>query len=275
MINFLRFFHKNFLHLLNYLLLKTSGSLYCFLFNINFYLQKISTRAKYKSGFYNFFDNNFSIFVINKRYGFFAYCNGLTKRALWLHEDYCVDQINFQSNDVIIDCGANVGDFYLKFKFLNINIKYYAFEPGFQEMKCLKKNIKNQKLSSVALFNQNKIMNFYYKPSNADNSLIKMKNFSTEYSVEAKRLDFVIKDNVKIKLFKVEAEGAEPEVLQGAINVLKNIEYICVDCSPERGEEQKDTLHEVQTILLKNNFSIIKFNKNSYRILAKNLVNLS
>ena len=267
-----KFLHKNFLDLLTDLLLKTSGSLYCFIFNINFFLQRVSTRVKYKNGFYNFFDKNFSIFVINKRYGFFAYCNGITKRAFWLHDDYCIDQINFQNNDLVIDCGANVGDFYLKFKFLKIDIKYFAFEPGLQEMKCLIKNIKNQKLSSNALFNQNKIMDFYYKPSNADNSLIKMKNFSTHYSVEVKRLDSVIKDNIKIKLFKVEAEGAEPEVLQGAINILKNIEYICVDCSAERGEEQKDTLHEVKTILLKNNFSIIKFNKNSYRILAKNLV---
>ena len=41
----------------------------------------------------------------------------------------------------------------------------------------------------------------------------------------------------KIKLLKVEAEGAEPEVLLGTAKILKRIEFISVDCGPERGLE--------------------------------------
>jgi hypothetical protein len=58
----------------------------------------------------------------------------------------------------------------------------------------------------------------------------------------------------KIKLFKLEAEGAEPEICHGAINSLKNIEYISVDVGFERGIKQSSTAPDVVNYLLKNNF---------------------
>ena len=45
--------------------------------------------------------------------------------------------------------------------------------------------------------------------------------------------------NIKrIKFFKIEAEGAEPEVLEGSKNSLKIIDYIGVDGSHERGKRR-------------------------------------
>ena len=62
-----------------------------------------------------------------------------------------------------------------------------------------------------------------------------------------------------MKLLKLEAEGAEPEVIKGALNLLKNIEYIAADLGPERGLKQESTLKEVVNILLENNFKIVDF----------------
>ena len=46
----------------------------------------------------------------------------------------------------------------------------------------------------------------------------------------------------KIKLLKLQAEGAEPEVSKGSLNSLKNIKFITADLGPERGLNQESTL---------------------------------
>ena len=43
-----------------------------------------------------------------------------------------------------------------------------------------------------------------------------------------------------IKVFKVEAEGYEPEVLEGAIETLKLVEYVTVDFGAERGKNNNN-----------------------------------
>ena len=75
----------------------------------------------------------------------------------------------------------------------------------------------------------------------------------------------------QIKLIKVEAEGQEPEVLEGSLNTLKNIEYIAVDFGFERGLNQENTINSVNNILTKNNFELK--NISEYRLvgLYKNL----
>ena len=64
----------------------------------------------------------------------------------------------------------------------------------------------------------------------------------------------------KIKLFKLEAEGHEKEVLLGSLNTLKNIEYISVDFGPRKGMEEDHTMIDVNEILIENNFKLINFN---------------
>ena len=68
-----------------------------------------------------------------------------------------------------------------------------------------------------------------------------------------------LKLDIPIKVFKVEAEGYEPEVLEGAIETLKLVEYVTVDFGPERGKKNKNTVVEVNEILLDNYFKLIKF----------------
>ena len=55
--------------------------------------------------------------------------------------------------------------------------------------------------------------------------------------------EFVIKNKINhIKFFKLEAEGFEPEILNGSKDVLNRIEYIGVDGSPERGPKAETTI---------------------------------
>ena len=61
---------------------------------------------------------------------------------------------------------------------------------------------------------------------------------------------------------KIEAEGAEPEVLYGLKKKLANIRYISLDCGPERNG--KTTITEVTNFLKVNNFKITVVNNNCF-----------
>ena len=63
----------------------------------------------------------------------------------------------------------------------------------------------------------------------------------------------------KIKLLKLEAEGAEPEALAGCEKLLKNIEYISADLGFERGANEESTIEDVTNFLLSRNFRLVKF----------------
>jgi hypothetical protein len=74
----------------------------------------------------------------------------------------------------------------------------------------------------------------------------------------------------KIKLFKVEAEGAEPEVLLGATKILKKIKFISVDCGPERGLKLEKTDKAVIKFLKSQKFNLIRRSKMRDVFLFKN-----
>ena len=106
-------------------------------------------------------------------------------------------------------------------------------------------------------------MDLFYSPSGADSSLIKTSNFITKFQIDVKTIDqFLIQNKIKgkkIKLLKLEAEGYEPEILQGCKNSLKNIEYISADVGPERGLSKKCTVTEVTNFLISRDFKLIDF----------------
>ena len=83
------------------------------------------------------------------------------------------------------------------------------------------KNIKsdNSELFNIALNNETKITKFYLDNEGGNSSLI---DFGTNkfVDVQVKKMDDM-EINEKIKLFKIDAEGNEPEVLMGATSLLK------------------------------------------------------
>ena len=73
-----------------------------------------------------------------------------------------------------------------------------------------------------------------------------------------------------VKLIKLEAEGAEPEVLEGLKKNLGKVEYITVDCGFERNEDKFSTLGYCSNYLIKNNFEILDFGYPRIVLLFKN-----
>ena len=80
---------------------------------------------------------------------------------------------------------------------------------------------------NFGLGNKEEISSLYQASELGDNSFLKPNQFSEIIPTKIITLGkWVEKNSIKkIKLFKVEAEGFEPEVLEGAKDVLKIIEY--------------------------------------------------
>ena len=75
----------------------------------------------------------------------------------------------------------------------------------------------------------------------------------------------------KVKLLKLEAEGFEPEILIGAGDRIKDIEYIAIDGGYERGIDEQQTFTTLTNFLINNSFEIADIYFPRYRALFKNL----
>ena len=176
-----------------------------------------------------------------------------------LFKSYCLDKINFKDEDFVVDCGANIGELGLAFRNKGLNLNYLAFEPDKKTYDCLVLNIKDEKNKTynLGLSNQNSQKDFFLDNEGGNSSFV---DFGSDKSIE---IETVTLDSLEItnqiKLFKVEAEGYEPEVLKGSKDTLGLIEYVSVDFGPERGRELKNTIVEVNNILIESNFELIEF----------------
>ena len=98
-----------------------------------------------------------------------------------------------------------------------------------------------------------------------------MENYTEVKNIQTITLDSIIsKIQKKIKLIKIEAEGFEPEVLEGLKKYIRNVEYITIDCGFERGVNKDSTISECSNYLIKNNFEMINFSSARTICLFKN-----
>ena len=177
-----------------------------------------------------------------------------------LYDSYLLNSIDIQNDDVIVDCGANVGELFLAVKEKNFDVTYIGFEPDKETYDCLKLNVKNEKniVHNIGLSNIDGSNNFYIDNEGGNSSFV---DFGTSESikVDTKTLDsYNIKKN--IKLFKIDAEGYEPEVLSGSKNTLKKTAFVSVDFGSERGANQNNTMVDVNNLLLQVGFELIELN---------------
>ncbi len=75
------------------------------------------------------------------RRGFWLYANGLDARGKFLFFSYCLDIVNFEEGDVVINCGANYGDLTLELLSRSQGVRYVGIEPNPQDFEILVKNI--------------------------------------------------------------------------------------------------------------------------------------
>jgi FkbM family methyltransferase len=152
---------------------------------------------------------------------------------------------------VILDCGANIGTATVYFKKQFPSAKILAFEPGKNECEKLKKNVAENNLQNVTVYN-NAIWIHNDGISFADTSDMssKINSSSTANMVPTSRLKDIIAAEESISFLKLDIEGAEIDVLNDCKEVLHKVDKMFVEyhSDPER-PQQFNILLELLTSL--------------------------
>lgn len=235
---------------------------FCFtnMLNVKLFVQGLGDRVSFdrKLRSYKIINSDEIRYFKHEIQGNLSYQWGMAERSKRLASDYMLDLVPFEDGDTVIDCGANVGDFYRAILQYCNDVNYIGFEPSKNEYECLKKNAHGQKTFNLALWNSNKTIEFYVDSQLANSSVIKPKKFeSIEKIIAVPLCEYV---DGPVKLLKLEAEGAEPEILLGLGEKIKYIQYITADLGYERGVNEDTTLYDVTNYLCNSGFDLLKIN---------------
>ena len=183
------------------------------------------------------------------------------RRVQSLAEMYCLNDLAIQPGGTLIDCGANIGELGIWAR--SRGLGYVPFEPEPLEAFCCDLNNfgGSSRTQRQALWKETATLPFYSKPDSADSSLIAPRGDWRRTEVEAVTLDSTL-DLTRLArasgtvIFKVEAEGVEPEVLEGSVTTLCEVDWVAIDCGPERGEHLAHTFVETNTFMQDHGFRL-------------------
>jgi len=211
-----------------------------------------------KQNLYFIADKNLKHYFAHRIRGFSLYSKGLNSRSKNLYESYLLNLVSFQPNDVVVDCGANYADLWLSLKGKIKPYNYITFEPGVDEYRSIVANASEAINNNIGLGNYDGKSKFYVNNGEADSCIIEPVRYSQVIEIDIITLDSYIDRNSidTIKLLKLEAEGFEPEILEGSLKNLHKIEWIALDGGWERGINREETFSTLTNILLKNGFEI-------------------
>ena len=156
----------------------------------------------------------------------------LSIRGVYGELDTEIVKNEIKSGDTVVDVGANIGYYTLIFaKLVGNTGKVIAFEPEPKNFKILKKNISINKLTNVILeqkivSNKNEKTKLFLANSGIVGHHINPTKNSTNFiEVDSVTLDdYFLTNNIskKINFLKIDVEGAEIKVLEGAKTILRN-----------------------------------------------------
>lgn len=184
---------------------------------------------------------------------FFA--GGIAARRLKLTRRHLVDLVPILAGDIVINVGANIGE--VSVTLADWGASVLAIEPDPNVLPALRANAAGRPIEvmPVAAWHEDGPLQMYIDTAHADTSVF---NPSPESMfLEARRIDTLMSDRpvTRIRLIVGDAEGAEPEVLEGARETLKRTEYVSLAASAERCGER--TLEACEAILKAANFDIV------------------
>ena len=167
------------------------------------------------------------------------YKRGLAARLCRLDRHYLFSALDPPSGPVV-DVGAHVGEFTLLA--LSRGRPVYAVEPDPDALACFRRNLEGREsvtLIDALVWNTEEELTFSLAASEADSSVfgadvpevttgtIRRRATTLDRIAEDHRIDAVA-------YLKCDAEGAEPEVLQGGRELLRRTARIAIDTGPER-----------------------------------------
>ncbi len=168
--------------------------------------------------------------------------------------------------DIFIDVGANIGYYtILASNIVKSDGAVIAFEPMAETFRCLETNCKLNRLRNVTLIPRAAWNNEGTMPITVRGGFYGMASMKEDKGnsvlVHTIPLDKVCQKYNRIQMVKIDAEGAEYEILRGAESTLNKVKYLVIEC----GSDYDRIVHMLEN----SNFSVRKLNFTSY-ILAEN-----
>lgn len=197
------------------------------------------------------------------------------------HEDpFCEQYILLRDviNPVIFDVGANVGNTVMKYKNIFPNSKIHAFEPFQESFDILKNNTStlcNIYYNQCGLADISGIRRLHINRVPSTNSLLPSsqnalngkddKRFETKDTIEISlnTLDNYTQQNgiEQIDLLKLDVQGAEPLIIQGAQDLLERnkIHIIFTEIMVTEFYQSQQPLHEALAMYDRLGFKLYNF----------------
>lgn len=228
------------------------GNLYRYIFSFSKFYFKVNISKYGKFRLHNkFFFSNFENWSDKH--------NSLFDKAI----DLCYEK------KIIIDVGAHIGLFSLcAARNSKTNSKIYAFEPSKINFTYLKNHIEKNNLTlkinpiKLLLGKNNKEIDFYSaKDVSGKNSIVNYEDFQKIERVKQISLDYFCKKiHIIPDVIKIDAEGAELDILQGSVNILKKYKpVIFLSVHPRILKFKNQSTDEIYKFLINCGYKI--FNK--------------
>ena len=171
--------------------------------------------------------------------------------------------------NTVIDIGSNIGEFALSLLEVNPNLRIICIEADPTVLAALRANMAAYPRVDIAALAVGSVSGrtiFYSSWRDADSSLVKPTNRSTEVEVPVLRLDELLSHCgiEDVSLLKMDAEGSEPEVLSGAHKALARTSLVAIDAGPERYKQ--DTVEPVSEALHAAGFEVAPHHANQFVI---------
>lgn len=166
-------------------------------------------------------------------------------KFLWMQQ-------NLKRNETFIDVGANKGDFTLHAA--RYCKKVYSIEPHPDNIEWLCKSIHLNSFNNIELIqgcatNENNYVNLSIGEKSGHHSIVKQSH--NTITVEGFKLDDVItEDNI---VMKIDVEGAEKLVLQGAEDVIRRTKVLLIDLDSLDFEGVKNLLPDHKLLYRRGN----------------------
>lgn len=227
--------------------------------NIRYILMGRKSRIKARNEFFTISSRDFNIYFPSLARGVWVYRNGITARLMEMEKAYRLDLIEFDDRDIVVDVGANFGDFALAVTNKSVHPKnLHLFEPSEEEFKGLSLTLPVSNVYKLGLGKSKSTQTFFVSPEAGDSSFYEPADgYLRQTKVMIDSMDNLELPADQIRLLKIEAEGGEPEVIVGASKTLNRVQYIALDGGPERGLGRTSTWSTCVHILESKGFRLV------------------
>lgn len=143
-----------------------------------------------------------------------------------LNGPYEYAETKIKKDDVVFDCGANVGSF--SAIALSKGCEVHSFEPINNTFSILKQNLnhfssRKKFLNDFGISSCDNLVDFYIKQSHESNSYVLKDKSIYKKQFKVTSIDKYVEENKieKVDFIKADVEGAERDLLLGAMNTLR------------------------------------------------------